>query len=279
MIEIALLVVLAACFVWIYWSNTAIQTTGISIRSEKLPKAFNGFIIVHISDLHNAAFRAGQGGLLKKVKAAKPDMVAITGDLIDSRRTDIEEAMKFIRGATKITPVYYVTGNHESRISEYPGLEKRMEEAGVVVLRNKGTTLEREGDCIQLMGLDDPNFMSKGRTVSQASVAEAALKNMRSGGSGYVVLLSHRPELFDVYASNGIDLVLSGHAHGGQVRLPFVGGLIAPHQGLFPRYTAGVYTKKQTSMVVSRGLGNSAAPIRINNRPELVVITLLSEGR
>ena len=277
MIGIALLVVLAACSVWIYWGNTAIQTTRISIRSEKVPETFNGFVIAHVSDLHNAEFGDGQSSLLETVKAAAPDLVAITGDLIDSRHTSIEKAMEFISGAVEIAPVYYVTGNHESRVSEYPWLEKQMEEAGVVILRNKSTALEREGNFIRLMGLDDPNFTSKGRTVNQASKADAALKNMLNNNSSYVVLLSHRPELFDVYASNGIDLVLSGHAHGGQVRLPFVGGLVAPNQGVFPKYTASLHVKKQTNMVISRGLGNSIAPVRINNRPELVVITLSSK--
>lgn len=276
--EAVLLVVLAAFSIWVYWGNTAIQTTGISIHSEKLPEPFDGFVIAHISDLHNAIFGDGQGRLLETMRAVAPDLIAVTGDLIDSRHTDIERALEFIRGAVQIAPVYYVTGNHESRVSEYPQLEKQIEETGVVILRNKSTALEREGACIRLMGLDDPSFASKGGAGSRASVAEAALKNMMTDDSNFVVLLSHRPELFDIYASKGIDLVLCGHAHGGQVRLPFVGGLVAPNQGVFPQYTAGVHIKRQTNMVVSRGLGNSIAPVRINNRPELVVITLLSKG-
>lgn len=276
MIWAVLLTALAVCSVWIYWGNTAIQTTRAGIRSDDIPASFHGFVIVHVSDLHNTEFGNSQCRLLEAVKEASPDLIAVTGDLIDSRHTDIKKAMEFIHGAVKIAPVYYVTGNHESRIGKYPRLEKQMAEAGVVILRNKSAMLECGRDSIRLLGLDDPDFTAKGDTAGQAGTVDAALKSMPAETGDYTVLLSHRPELFDVYAANGVDLVLSGHAHGGQIRLPFAGGLVAPNQGFFPEYCGGVYTNGRTNMVVSRGLGNSLAPVRINNRPELVVITLSS---
>ncbi|GAB6085061.1 metallophosphoesterase [Alkaliphilus crotonatoxidans] len=269
-----LLIFLVPFSIWVYWGNTSILTTQIHISSKSLPVSFNGFRIVHVSDLHNTEFGVNQEKLLDAVKNASPDLIAITGDLIDSRRTDLLKAMDFVNGAVKIAPVYYVTGNHEARIDEYLKLEEKMAEAGVVLLRDKGVTIERGEDFIRLLGLDDPSFMKKNDKIENSiTLTDAKLKDLMDENQ-YTILLSHRPELFNVYAAHSIDLILSGHAHGGQVRLPFVGGLVAPNQGLFPKYDEGIYEIGPSKMVVSRGLGNSIFPVRINNRPELVVITL-----
>lgn len=275
----ALLAILAAFFIWVYWGNTSIQTTQISINSGKIPASFNGFRIAQVSDLHNAEFGENQSKLLQMVKNISPDMIAVTGDLIDSSHTDVEKAMDFINGAVKIAPVYYVTGNHEAWTDKYENLKEQMTKSGVIILSDQGITIKRNGSLIWLLGLNDPDFTIKHDMFGEdAAMIDTKLKDMQkqSVNGEYTILLSHRPELFDVYVTNNIDLVLSGHAHGGQIRLPFIGGLVAPNQGLFPKYTAGVYEKNQTNMVVSRGLGNSIAPVRINNRPELVVITLSS---
>ncbi|MEY8352981.1 metallophosphoesterase [Lachnospiraceae bacterium 54-53] len=227
---------------WLYWGNTSIQTSRRNISSEKIPAEFDGFTIVHVSDLHNAAFGRNQDRLLHAIKDGSPDVIAVTGDLIDSNRTDVPTAMEFIHGAAAIAPVYYVTGNHEARSPMYPELEQQMIEAG--------------------------------DTYGDAAVIDMKSKDMGRKNGEYTILLSHRPELFDVYAANNMDLILSGHAHGGQVRLPFAGGLLAPNQGFFPEYSEGVHEKAQSSMVVNRGLGNSVIPLRVNNRPELVIVTL-----
>lgn len=158
-----LLIFLVPFSIWVYWGNTSILTTQIHISSKSLPVSFNGFRIVHVSDLHNTEFGVNQEKLLDAVKNASPDLIAITGDLIDSRRTDLLKAMDFVNGAVKIAPVYYVTGNHEARIDEYLKLEEKMAEAGVVLLRDKGVTIERGEDFIRLLGLDDPSFMKKKR--------------------------------------------------------------------------------------------------------------------
>ncbi len=272
-----LLILLVALSIWIYWGNTSIQTTQIRINSERIPVSFNGFRIVHVSDLHNAEFGANQSRLIGAVKDASPDLIAITGDLIDSRHTDIEKAMDFINSAVRIAPVYYVTGNHEARTKEYAKLEAQMSEAGIVILKDEGTIIEWGGDSIRLLGLNDPSFaLEDNRLGDNAVIIDTKLKSIPSESNEYTILLSHRPELFDVYVTNSIDLVLSGHAHGGQVRLPFVGGLVVPNQGFFPVYSEGVYEKDQTRMVVSRGLGNSIVPVRVNNRPELVIVILAS---
>ncbi|HHV08973.1 MAG TPA: metallophosphoesterase [Clostridiales bacterium] len=278
MVLTVLLVIIFALPIWVYWGNISIQTTQISINSEKIPESFKGFKIVQVSDLHNTEFGQNQSKLLRKVGDASPNIIVVTGDLIDSNNIDVEKAMDFITGAVRIAPVYYVTGNHEARTDKYVKLEEEMTRAGVIILKDKVITLGHDGDFIQLLGLDDPDFTMKGDTHGESAVMiDTKLKSMQIGNGQYTILLSHRPELFDVYVSNRMDLILSGHAHGGQIRLPFIGGLVAPNQGFFPTYSEGVYEKKQTKMVVSRGLGNSIIPVRINNRPELVVITLASQ--
>lgn len=274
-IIITLFVLLIASCVWLYWGNTSIQITEISINSEKIPKSFDGFTIVQVSDLHNAEFGIHQNRLLHAVKDVSPNFIAVTGDLIDSSHTDVGKAMEFINGAVEIAPVYYVTGNHEAWSDQYAELKQQMLEAGVVILDDEGTTIKYNGSSIQLFGLSDPDFTATDNSYESAAMIDMKLKAMLGENSEYTILLSHRPELFDVYAANKVNLVLSGHAHGGQVRLPFIGGLAAPNQGFFPKYTKGMHKKESTNMVVSRGLGNSIIPVRINNRPELVVITFV----
>lgn len=260
--------------VWLYWGNTSIQTTYIDISSEKITVGFDGFVIAQVSDLHNAEFGNHQDRLLNAVKEVSPDVIAVTGDLIDSSRTDLAKAMEFINGAVKIAPVYFVTGNHEAWTVEYTKLEQQMMEAGVIILDDESITIKSKEDSIHLLGLKDPDFVGISEPYERTAMIDTNLKSMVSKNNEYTILLSHRPELFDVYAANNVDLVLSGHAHGGQVQLPFVGGLVAPDQGFFPKYSKGVYEEKETKMVVSRGLGNSIIPLRVNNRPELVIVTL-----
>jgi predicted MPP superfamily phosphohydrolase len=174
----------------------------------------------------------------------------------------------------KIAPCYYVTGNHESRISEYAGLKAGMETAGVVILEDARTEISLGGETITLIGVNDPSFQINYLSDDSVTVIDTKLKELHTDDDGFTILLSHRPELFDTYVQNGINLVLSGHAHGGQFQLPFVGGLVAPHQGLFPEYDAGLHTAGNTNMLVSRGVGNSIFPFRINNRPEVILIEL-----
>ena len=215
--------------------------------------------------------------LLAMLRDADPDMIAITGDLIDSRNTDIEVALQFIREAVKIAPCYYVTGNHEARVNEYGELKAGMEVAGVTVLEDVRTEIGMEGETITLIGVNDPSYQTDYLFGDSETVMNAKLDELQTENDGFTILLSHRPELFDTYADYDIDLILSGHAHGGQFRLPFIGGLVAPNQGLFPEYDAGIYTEDNTNMLVSRGVGNSILPFRINNRPEVILIELQAE--
>ena len=150
-----------------------------------------------------------------------------------------------------------------------------MKSAGVNILENSYSSISKENSKINIIGINDPSFDALqlyGYTDQQ--IISKDLEKLTNNSDEYTILLSHRPELFDTYCSYNINLVFAGHAHGGQIRLPFIGGVIAPNQGFFPQYTSGLYQKGNTNMIVSRGLGNSAFPFRINNRPEIVVVKL-----
>ena len=262
-------------FIWTVWGNTALMTNAVAISSSRIPAAFSGFRIAQVSDLHNAEFGKNNAELLKLLSESKPDIIVITGDLIDANHTDVGIALGFAQESVRIAPTYYVTGNHEAASPQYDTLKAGLEEAGVIVLEDEAISLERNGETITLLGLGDPDFTVKGDMFGETSaMVSTKLRNLIDDESRYTILLSHRPELFETYTDGGIDLVFSGHAHGGQFRLPFIGGLAAPNQGLFPQYDAGLYTDGGTSMVVSRGIGNSIIPFRFNNRPEIVLVEL-----
>ena len=268
---------LVVLVIWIAWGNTALELNTYTVSSAKLPQSFDGYRIAHVSDLHNAEMGKDNEKLLTILRDADPDMIAITGDLIDSRSTNVEIALNFIREAVKIAPCYYVTGNHEARVNEYDELKSGMEAAGVIVLEDARTEISLEGKTITLIGVNDPSYQTDYLFGDSETVMDTKLEELHTEDDVFTILLSHRPELFDTYADHGIDLVLSGHAHGGQFRLPFIGGLVAPNQGLFPEYDAGIYKEDNTNMLVSRGVGNSILPFRINNRPEVILIELQAE--
>ena len=193
-------------------------------------------------------------------------------------KTDVAAALHFAGEAVKIAPCYYVTGNHEARVSEYDALKTGLIKLSVTVLENEKTEVERDGEKITLIGVKDPSFSSDYLFHDEEAIMESQLKALVDKDDGFTLLLSHRPELFDVYVTCNADLVLSGHAHGGQFRLPFIGGLAAPNQGLFPKYDAGLFSEGKTKMLVSRGIGNSIFPFRVNNRLEIVLIELQTDG-
>ncbi len=260
--------------IFLYVQNNLISITEVKLTSSKIPSSFKGFKILQLSDLHNKKFGDNQDVLIQKVKSINPDIIAITGDLIDSKSYDPEVSMELIRELVKEYPVYFVTGNHEKWSGKYNDLEKELKQHHVTVLRNEHVSIQIGGQDIHILGIDDPEFVTGNRDEGNVVKGEIIKAKFEMQPDTYNVLLSHRPEFLTEYADEQIHLVLSGHAHGGQVRLPFIGGLVAPNQGILPTYTAGLYEKQNTSMVVSRGLGNSIIPQRIFNRPELVVVQL-----
>ena len=263
--------VIVALIVWIIWSNRAVELTKKSINAK-----IKGLKIAHISDFHNAKFKNNNEKLLTLISNANPDIIAITGDLIDSRHTNLQNSIDLVSNLVKIAPCYYVPGNHESRMpNEYSDLKTALENRGVTILDDEKITLEKDGKIFTLIGIRDPMFeLSKDSKEKAKSVIAKKLSPLTQNDNTYKILLSHRPEAFDEYVENNINLALTGHAHGGQAQLPFIGGLIAPNQGFFPKYSEGLHQKENTSMVISRGLGNSLCPIRFNNRPEVILIEL-----
>lgn len=255
--------------VWLVWSNISIEISRYTVCDELIPSTLDGFKIAQVSDLHNAEFGENNETLIEKIEKENPDIIVITGDTLDYFHTNVDVAVTFIEQAIKIAPCYYVTGNHEGWIGRlaFSDFEEKLNELGVIVLHNESVLLEQGGEKIALMGIDDPDYtFGFSKNLTDMATDEY-----------FTVLLSHRPEYFDDYVSNGYNLILSGHAHGGQFRLPLIGGLLAPDQGWFPKYDSGMHTKENTSMIVSRGVGNSVVPIRFNNPPELIIVELRSE--
>ncbi|MED3146431.1 metallophosphoesterase [Bacillus thuringiensis] len=271
---VMIICILVGFTIFLYLQNNLISITEVKITSSKIPSSFKGYKILQISDLHNKKFGDNQDVLIQKIKSIDPDIIAITGDLIDSKSYDAEVSMQLIREIVKKYPVYFVTGNHEQWSGKYNNLEKELKKYGVNVLRNEHVGIRKGEQEINLLGIDDPEFVTGNRDEGNIIIDEIKKAKIEMQPDKYNVLLSHRPEFIKEYTNERLHLVLSGHAHGGQVRLPFIGGLVAPNQGVLPKYTAGLYVEQNTSMVVSRGLGNSIIPQRILNRPEIVVVQL-----
>ncbi len=265
-------IILALLTAIVIIGNNMIEVTNYKITSENLPTEFNGYKIAQISDFHN---KKKYESILEKLKEAAPNIIVITGDFIDSRKTKTEISLSFAKELIKIAPCYYVMGNHESRLTDiYPDFEKSLKEIGITVLHNEKAILEKNGAEITLIGIDDPRLQGKTNGKEYACQVVKDELSIFNNEENYKIVLSHRPEVFKEYVNANIDLALTGHAHGGQAILPFIGGIIAPNQGFFPKYYKGIYQENNTKMIVSRGIGNSLCPIRFNNKPELIVVEL-----
>lgn len=265
-----------ARFLWT--EDKHIVTTDYTYRSKKIPKSFDGYKIVQVSDFHNAYFGYRSRKLLQAIKTAEPDVIVITGDIVDRRTPYLKRTAVFIEKITDIQDTYYVTGNHEAHYKHFNKLYDVIGRSNVRNISKRSTVLSRGDAEINLFGINDVWFFGdeeNARTYNDFRT-ELAGKTEKLPNN-FKVLLAHRPELLPIYSENAIDLVFCGHAHGGQIRLPIVKGLYAPHQGVNPKYTEGLHEKEGTTMVVSRGLGNSRFPFRVFNHPEIVTVTLESE--
>ena len=248
------------------YENHHLVVSCYSYQNDKITAEMDGYRIVQISDLHNAKFGQNNEKLIRKIAGLEPDMIVVTGDLVDSNHTDFDVAIHFMESATQICPVYYVTGNHEYWLDEKDRtkLYTEMEKAGVFLLQNEAVTISVSETFFSLIGLDDRS-LSDGTLSSLVQDCDSDCLR---------VVLAHEPQYIEKYSQAGVDLVLCGHAHGGQFILPFLGAVVAPDQGLFPKYTEGEYRMGNTTMYVSRGLGNSVIPIRLFNDPEIVCVEL-----
>lgn len=261
-------VIAVALVLFSSWQNSMLTVTEYSYKSDKIGNISEGFTIVQISDLHNKNYGKKQKRLIEKISALEPDIIVITGDIADSSHTYIPKAIEFGEEAAKIADTYYVTGNHEYRFGneEFDSLMNSLEQVGVIRLNDESVDISANGGRFVLTGFDDNSLYDM-----ENECPKLAADRLN-------VVLAHEPQFIEDYSNYGnIDLVLSGHAHGGQFRLPFIGAVFAPDQGFNPEYTEGMHKMGDTTMIVSRGVGNSAFPLRLFNYPEIVKITIESE--
>lgn len=251
-----------------YGANNRIEITKFTYETDALSASFNGFRIVQLSDLHNKVFAEENEALLREVKGLKPDIIVLTGDIIDaSYHTDVPDALLFMEQIVKVAPTYFVCGNHEYYLPKevLNAFVEKIQEYGVHYLNNETTQISSStGQTFSLIGLDALSL--------QANILKTLTEEAEDE---FQVLLAHEPQyLRSYYAETGVNMVFSGHAHGGQFRIPFTNqGLYAPDQGVMPEYTAGEYKEGDTTMYLSRGLGNSGFPLRLFNHPEIVCVT------
>ena len=267
--KLLLPVLLAALF--LHWSNTSLQAAAFDPVFSDLPEGFDGCRIVVISDLHGAEFGENNVDLARAIAEQNPEYILCLGDLEDRYRgPSAGYAASVAETLSAIAPTYYVTGNHEWAIGEVPALKETLSAHGVTVLSNQFLTLERNGDTMVLAGIDDPNGYA-----DQKSPETVASELYAAHGDPFWMLMAHRNDRFaGQYSLLGADLVLSGHGHGGIIRLPFTDGLLSTDRTFFPSYTAGLYEENSSCLFVTRGLGNSGPSFRLFNRPEVAVLTL-----
>ena len=258
---------LCAGAVWALQSDLVVTTYELPLP-EGL-EGLGGLRIAQISDVHSADI---QGELQTALREAAPDLIVFTGDLVNREDRDLSCALSLAAMAAQIAPAYYAPGNHEADNPCYPELREGLEEAGITVLENESVQLWYRGARVNIIGLLDLAFHPQGRTAAREELP-GLIQDLSVHGALNVVL-SHRPSLMEEYGESGADLVFSGHAHGGQVRMPLIGPLFAPDEGALPDYTAGTYLAGETWVVVSRGLGNGTPFPRLWNAPELVVVTM-----
>ena len=251
---------------WFYWQQNGLSTEAIVVDSA--PDGFAGYRIAVISDLHAKEFGENNQRLLRFVEGLEPDLIAVTGDILHEE-SQLAMVPAVAEGLAAIAPTYYVTGNHEWAAGAVRELELLLETCGVRVLSNEYVMLEQNGDRLALLGAEDSNGYA-----DQKTVGELADEVRREQGDVYQILLSHRNNHYEEYAASGVDLTLSGHAHGGLIRLPGTDGLIGPQREWMPDYTAGLYDLDYGQMVVSRGLGNQLPAFRLFNRPDVPLVVL-----
>ena len=289
-----ILAVLIASVAWnVYWNRTITVHT-YTHTNENIPEKLNGFRIVQLTDLHSVRDEAQREKVYTSILEQKPDIICVTGDLVDSRyyAANGPEGEKLTLALMKklvgLAPVYFVYGNHEMILLDDPqnnAFRVALLEMGVQIINNDVIryTSEDSDDLIYIGGIQDPSTLYKDYRYAFLSNngerMEAMLDAVTVGirNEDFFVLLSHRPEYLEMYDQYPVDLCLTGHAHGGQFRLPFIGGVYAPGQGFFPKYTAGLYETDDLEMYVGTGVGNSAIPVRIFNPPEILTIILQKE--
>lgn len=255
-----------AIYIVIGFSQTKLIISKYVYCNIKVPKAFDGYKIIIISDLHHKNFGNNQSELIKAVKASNPDLILLTGDIVDKNHTDMESIEDLLKGIEGVAPAYYVTGNHEMDMgakNQYEELKRLLKNYGVTDLNDSDIFIERENDVIHLYG---KSYLSK-------NISE---KLEVCDDEKFSILMYHCSDSFDKISNHGYDIIMSGHTHGGIVRLPIVGGVFGNSRRLFPKYDGGIFVENNCTLISSRGLGDAIIP-RFYNPPELVVVTLKCE--
>ena len=278
---IFLLIIIIPPTIILFDSNTRLVTTEYVLEFSNLPQGFEGYRIALLADNHGAEHGEGNARLVEAVRASNPDIIVLVGDLVDRYQPglpverQLEITRELIAGLAPIAPMYFVTGNHEWDLG--PGYLQELitilTDGGVIMLRNRFERIERGGDTIILAGVEDPNGPAD--MISPQAFIGGIHENE---APEFLVVLYHRNYKIEMFSRLDVDLLLSGHAHGGMVRLPFTDGLIGPRMEMFPTYTSGLYTRGSTKMIVTRGLGNHLGWTRFLNNPELVIVELRTEN-
>ena len=254
--------------------NKKLKVRKTTLKFDKLPQAFDNFKIAQVSDIHCDRVGLSDLSFIKKIKDFNPDIIVITGDVLDSYNNDMDIAYNILSQLAIIAPCYFVSGNHELRLpEEYEQLINIMKKLNITYMNNSNQLITKNNESINLVGVEDYNFFKNEDNLNHRANFIKTLEELYSPNH-FNILFSHSPEKFPIYADIKYELIFSGHAHGGQWRVPFVGGIFSPSQGFFPKYTNGNYVLEDSTIIVSQGLGNSSFPIRINNRIELVLATL-----
>lgn len=266
-----------------YRSNLSFQKTDYAVTSPDIPNSFNGFTICQISDLHGHLF-GGQGeALLEAVEERKPDIIVLTGDVIsisvnEPAKEEKERLGHFLKALSNIAQTFFIPGNHELGMEEVFSpffLSDLLKEAGITDLSNRTLPLLRGGKKIYISGLKEGRYFYSNSAVQTLPVHEFL---ERGRDEDFHILLAHNPFYWTEYKTWGADLTLSGHVHGGGIRLPLIGGVFSPEVAFFPKYDLGLYEDSPYTMVVSAGLGNSGLPFRLFNPEELVFVHLESKS-
>ena len=271
-------------YLYIKYNVNTLEVTKYVVENKKVPKEFDGYNIVQISDLHSKLFGENNKKLIQKIKSLNPDIVVVTGDLIDGENNNYNVALDFMKEISKLYRVYYIIGNHEQKSlikkykDEYKDYFNKLHQIDFVNLDNNKVEIVKGDSNINLYGLTVPyscyKYLFDNQETTSIDIDFLEEKLGKVDREQFNILLAHTPFYFDEYEKWGADLTLCGHVHGGIVRLPLVGGLLSPDRKFFPKYDLGEYIKNKSTMIVSKGLGGSKFLIRVNCKPEIVNIKL-----
>lgn len=262
----------------LFVDNTLIQVSKYEIKSNKIPKEFNKFKIVHLSDFHSYGFGKDNLKIIKKIDDEIPDIIVMTGDMVNKYDRNFAKFLNLAEALSNKYKIYYIVGNHEVRLrkKDLDFVLKSLRKFGIKILTDKKVTIVRRKEHINIYGIHIP--LSYYKIINKPTNVEEVIskKLSKCKDDEYNILLAHNPLYFETYSKQNVDLILSGHVHGGMIRLPFVGAVLSPERKFFPKYSSGVYELDNKKLLVSRGLGHSRNGIRLFNKREVVSITLYS---